>query len=198
MPEISLPSRSASGTPRRLMPTSARSSLPLLFSTISWARRTSVRSISEADISLPLVRREVLLLASLMVLSRGRLSVLVAFVDVISRRMIRGVAAPGQVVEKWNVIPPLAPGLKMLGLPPGFRRSRLMKGRLDLRPAAAGQQAGPRAPPATAKRRSARSEAQGPANTSRRVLPGEQQPCFHQRDGLCASTPMAAHCWLIC
>ena len=65
MPEISLPSRSASGTPRRLMPTSARSSLPLLFSTISWARRTRVRSISEADISLPLMRRPGLFSVSL-------------------------------------------------------------------------------------------------------------------------------------
>ena len=57
IPAISLPRRSASGTPRRLMPISTRSSLPLLFSTISWARRTSVRSISEADISLPFTRR---------------------------------------------------------------------------------------------------------------------------------------------
>jgi len=44
----------------------ARFVLPLLFSTISWARRTSVRSTSEADISLPLMRREGLLSASLM------------------------------------------------------------------------------------------------------------------------------------
>src|SRR5882672_5293626 len=43
--------RSASGTPRRLMPTKARSSIPLFFSTISCASRISVRSISEADIS---------------------------------------------------------------------------------------------------------------------------------------------------
>src|SRR5579863_7625650 len=57
MPAISLPRRSARGTPRRLMPIRVRSSLPLLFSTISWARRTSVRSTSEADISLPFTRR---------------------------------------------------------------------------------------------------------------------------------------------
>src|ERR1035437_213300 len=56
MAEISCPSRSASGIARRLMPTRARSSLPLLFSTISWASRTRVRSISEADISLLLAR----------------------------------------------------------------------------------------------------------------------------------------------
>src|SRR4051812_32919624 len=47
---MSLARRSASGTPRRLMPTSARFSTPV-FSVISWARRTSVRSISEADIN---------------------------------------------------------------------------------------------------------------------------------------------------
>ena len=69
MVEISLPSRSASGTPRRLMPTRARSSLPLLFSTISWARRTRVRSISEADISRPFTRNPVLLSKSLMVVA---------------------------------------------------------------------------------------------------------------------------------
>src|ERR1039458_5374963 len=66
MAEMSLPRRSASGMPRRRMPTRARSSLPLLFSTISWARRTSVRSISEADISLPLTCRAGLLSVSLM------------------------------------------------------------------------------------------------------------------------------------
>src|SRR5580698_4762125 len=56
MPLISAASRSASGIPRRLMPTSARPSQPLVFSTIWWARRTSVRSISEADIKRPFSR----------------------------------------------------------------------------------------------------------------------------------------------
>src|SRR6266404_9751930 len=48
---ISLPSRSASGTPRRRIPMRQSRSTPPFFSTISCARRTSVRSISEADIS---------------------------------------------------------------------------------------------------------------------------------------------------
>src|SRR5277367_953574 len=56
MPPISAPSLSARGTPRRLMPTSPRSSAPLFFSMISWARRTSVRSISEADMIRPFSR----------------------------------------------------------------------------------------------------------------------------------------------
>src|SRR4051812_642195 len=42
--------RCAIGMPRRLMPTRPRLSTPLAFSTISWASRTSVRSISLADI----------------------------------------------------------------------------------------------------------------------------------------------------
>src|ERR1019366_5306546 len=42
-------SRCASGTPRRMMPTSPRLATPLFFSTISCASRTRVRSISEAD-----------------------------------------------------------------------------------------------------------------------------------------------------
>src|SRR5579863_700218 len=55
--EIRRPRRCARGTPRRLMPIITMSLQSLLFSTTSWARRTSVSSISEADISLPLVRR---------------------------------------------------------------------------------------------------------------------------------------------
>src|SRR5271169_3595263 len=39
------------GTPRRRIPTSPSPSTPPFFSRISWARRTSVRSISEADIN---------------------------------------------------------------------------------------------------------------------------------------------------
>src|SRR5580698_2189792 len=53
---ISTASRCASGTPRRLIPTSPTFLLPPCFSTISCASRTSVRSISEADISLPFSR----------------------------------------------------------------------------------------------------------------------------------------------
>src|SRR3982751_2614777 len=49
--------RSASGTPRRLMPTSVRFSTPLFFSTISCASRTRVRSISEPDINCAFSRR---------------------------------------------------------------------------------------------------------------------------------------------
>src|ERR1700751_27407 len=48
---MNLARRWAMGTPRRLMPTSPRSSEPPFFSTIAWARRTSVRPISEADMS---------------------------------------------------------------------------------------------------------------------------------------------------
>src|SRR5262245_55619545 len=44
-------SRCAKGTPRRRMPMKASLSRSALFSRISWARRTSVRSISEALIS---------------------------------------------------------------------------------------------------------------------------------------------------
>ena len=51
MRSMVLASRSARGTPRRRTPTSPRSVLPLLYSIISWASRTSVRSISEADMS---------------------------------------------------------------------------------------------------------------------------------------------------
>src|SRR5712671_1012955 len=51
------PSRLANGTPRRLMPTNPRRSTPLFFSTISCARRTRVRSISEADIKRAFSRR---------------------------------------------------------------------------------------------------------------------------------------------
>src|SRR5215472_2107610 len=54
---ISFPRRPARGTPRRLMPTSVRSSTPLFFSTISWASRTRVRSISEADMMRPFSRK---------------------------------------------------------------------------------------------------------------------------------------------
>src|SRR6516164_1089409 len=45
------PRRSARGTPRRRIPTRPRASMPPFFSTISWARRTRVRSTSEADMS---------------------------------------------------------------------------------------------------------------------------------------------------
>src|ERR1700761_5417079 len=88
--EISLPRRSASGTPRRLMPINTMPSPPWLFSTISCARRTSVRSISEADISLPFTRREVFSVASLMGYSRCSAS----------RRMIRGRAGASKVERK--------------------------------------------------------------------------------------------------
>src|SRR5215469_11874257 len=44
-------SRSAIGTPRRRIPTSPKSSEPPFFSMISCARRTSVRSISDEDMS---------------------------------------------------------------------------------------------------------------------------------------------------
>src|SRR4029077_9361960 len=54
---ISLPRRSANGTPRRRIPTNPKSLTPLLFSTISWASRRSVRSISDADISCAFSRR---------------------------------------------------------------------------------------------------------------------------------------------
>src|SRR5579863_4167129 len=43
--------RRARGTPRRRMPTKANLSRSLVFSRISWARRTRVRSISEALIN---------------------------------------------------------------------------------------------------------------------------------------------------
>src|SRR5580658_2362407 len=55
-----LPSRSASGTPRRRIPTSPRLSTPSFFSTISYASRTSVRSISDGDMSCAFWRRPVL------------------------------------------------------------------------------------------------------------------------------------------
>src|SRR5271155_645420 len=55
-----LPSRSAIGTPRRRIPTNPKPSTPPFFSTISYARRTSVRSISDADISCAFWRRPVL------------------------------------------------------------------------------------------------------------------------------------------
>src|SRR5208337_3088827 len=48
---MTLAMRCAKGKPRRRMPTSARPSTPLFFSITSWARRTRVRWISEADIS---------------------------------------------------------------------------------------------------------------------------------------------------
>src|SRR4051794_1291321 len=54
---ITAASLCARGTPRRLIPTIARSAAPLFFSAISCARRTSVRSISEADMSWPFSRR---------------------------------------------------------------------------------------------------------------------------------------------
>src|SRR5271168_1988893 len=53
---ISTASRCASGTPLRLIPTNPTFLLPSCFSTISCASRTSVRSISEADISRPFSR----------------------------------------------------------------------------------------------------------------------------------------------
>src|ERR1700733_1262097 len=53
---ISFARRCASGTPRRLIPTRPTFLLPSCFSTISCASRTSVRSISEADISRPFSR----------------------------------------------------------------------------------------------------------------------------------------------
>ena len=46
---MSAAKRCARGTPRRLMPTMASCSAPLLRSTISCANRTRVRSISEPD-----------------------------------------------------------------------------------------------------------------------------------------------------
>src|ERR1700691_1732956 len=55
-----LPNRSAMGTPRRRIPTNPRPSTPPFFSTISYARRTSVRSISDADMSCAFWRRPVL------------------------------------------------------------------------------------------------------------------------------------------
>src|ERR1700721_3066697 len=48
------------GTPRRRIPTNPRPSTPPFFSRISWARRTSVRSISEPDINCPFSRSAVL------------------------------------------------------------------------------------------------------------------------------------------
>src|SRR5580658_9838269 len=48
---IFLARRSARGTPRRRMPIKASLSRSLVFSRISWARRTSVRSISDALMS---------------------------------------------------------------------------------------------------------------------------------------------------
>ena len=57
---IILPRRSAIGTPRRRIPTNPKPSTPPFFSTISYAKRTSVRSISDADISCAFWRRPVL------------------------------------------------------------------------------------------------------------------------------------------
>src|SRR5580698_789212 len=57
IPLISVASRLAKGTPRRCTPTRPRFSAPLFFSIISWARRTRVRSISEADRIRPFSRR---------------------------------------------------------------------------------------------------------------------------------------------
>src|ERR1700722_5567655 len=54
------PRRSAMGTPRRRIPTNPKPSTPPFFSTISYAKRTSVRSISDADISCAFWRRPVL------------------------------------------------------------------------------------------------------------------------------------------
>src|SRR5208283_2646917 len=48
------------GTPRRRMPTNPRPSTPPFFSRISWASRTSVRSISEPDINCAFCRSAVL------------------------------------------------------------------------------------------------------------------------------------------
>src|SRR5260370_4069855 len=53
-------SRSAIGTPRRRIPTKPSASTPPFFSTISYANRTSVRSISDADINWAFWRRAVL------------------------------------------------------------------------------------------------------------------------------------------
>src|SRR5271170_4698653 len=55
-----LPSRSAIGTPRRRIPTNPKPSMPPFFSTISYASRTSVRSISDADMSCAFWRSPVL------------------------------------------------------------------------------------------------------------------------------------------
>src|ERR1700683_4802149 len=55
-----LPNRSAMGTPRRRIPTNPRPSSPPFFSTISYASRTSVRSISDADMSCAFWRSPVL------------------------------------------------------------------------------------------------------------------------------------------
>src|SRR5258708_1323149 len=54
---MSLARRLARGPPRRLIPTRTRSSVPLFFSTIWCASRTSVRSTSEADMIRPFSRR---------------------------------------------------------------------------------------------------------------------------------------------
>src|ERR1035438_9667650 len=54
------PRRSAMGTPRRRIPTNPKPSTPPFFSTISYAKRTRVRSISDADISCAFWRRPVL------------------------------------------------------------------------------------------------------------------------------------------
>src|SRR6266550_2877878 len=54
---IIAPSRWARKTPRRRIPTKPRSAAPSFFSIISWASRTRVRSISEADMSCAFSRR---------------------------------------------------------------------------------------------------------------------------------------------
>src|SRR5690348_15364193 len=53
MPPMVWASRAANGAPLLSIPTSIRFPMPLFRSRISWARRTSVRSISEADMSCP-------------------------------------------------------------------------------------------------------------------------------------------------
>src|SRR6266571_3705108 len=54
---IMAPRRWARKTPRRRIPTKPRSAAPSFFSIISWASRTRVRSISEADMSCAFSRR---------------------------------------------------------------------------------------------------------------------------------------------
>src|SRR5665213_2950529 len=101
--EISEPSRWASGTPRRLMPTSPRFSQPSCFSTISWARRTSVRSISEADMRRPFSRSLGLLSGSLSVLLVWVVSLIaIALDDISSPASIEG--AECRVLHR-NLVP---------------------------------------------------------------------------------------------
>src|SRR6185312_2677313 len=101
---INLPSLAARGTPLLLIPTSVRFSTPLFFSTISWARRIRVRSISEADMMRPFSRRF------------GRRVVEPA---VIVLRMISDAGAPRQPpaakAERWKIPTRLWPALVSSG-----------------------------------------------------------------------------------